>query len=205
MKRSIRNILFGKDNKLSGAIAIAVIAFIALGCGCGKDFDLAKVLQNANSNATSNSRSSNSTASDDSSSDDSSSTSSDAEMPDRGLIEAMVAETTADFNLSITLNDFSHMYEKASPNFQATYTEEEFKKAFKEFVDNKKMVGPILSKAVAMDPEFSPEPYIRTQSGQDILVVKGKYPTKPMPLTFEYEYINRDGDWKLLKLVIRIV
>ena len=63
----------------------------------------------------------------------------------------------------------------------------------------------ILSKAVAMDPEYSPEPSIRTQSGQEILVVKGKYATKPLPMTFEYEYINRDGDWKLLKLVVRMV
>ncbi|HKP67971.1 MAG TPA: hypothetical protein VJV05_01730 [Pyrinomonadaceae bacterium] len=198
MKRSIRNILFGKDNKLSGAIAIAVIAFIALGCGCGKDFDLAKVLQNANSSSNSGTDSSNSTTSDDS-------TSSDADMPSRDLLDAMVAETTADFNFAIVTNDFSDMYAKASPNFQATYTEAEFKKAFKEFVDQKKMVAPILSKAVSMDPEYSPEPSIRNQAGQDILTVKGKYPTKPLPLTFEYEYINRDGDWKLLKLVVRIV
>lgn len=200
MKRSIRNLLFGKDNRLSGAIAIAVVAFIALGCGCGKDFDLAKMIENANSNA--NSRSSNSSIS----SDDSSSTSSDDEdMPSRPLIDAMVGETTADFNYAVITNDFSDMYEKASPNFQATYTQEEFKNAFKDFVTQKKMTGPILSKAVAMEPDYSPDPFIRNQAGQKILVVKGKYATKPLPMTFEYEYINRDGDWKLLKLVIRIV
>ena len=196
MKSSFRNLLFGKDNRLSGAIAIAAIAFIALGCGCGQNFDLAKMIENANSNA----RSSNSTTS-----NDSSSTSSNEDMPSRELIDAMVAETTADFNFAITTNDFSDMYQKASPNFQATYTEEEFKRAFKDFVDKKKMTGPILSKAVSMEPDYSPEPSIRTQSGEDILVVKGKYATKPMPMSFEYEYIKRDGDWKLLKLVIRIV
>ena len=191
MKRSIRNLFFGKDNTLSGTLALAIIAFIALGCGCGKDFDLGKMLQNANTS------SSNST--------DDSTASDDSEMPSRGLIDALVGETTADFNLAITTNDFSEMYQKASPNFQATYTEEEFKKAFKDFVDKKKMISPILSKAVTMEPQYSPEPSIRTQSGQQILVVNGKYPTKPLPMTFEYEYINRDGDWKLLKLVIRIM
>ena len=195
MKASIQNLLFGKDNKLSGAIALLVVAFIALGCGCGKDFDLAKMIENANSNA----RSSNSTTS------SSDSTSSDGNMPSRELIDAMVGETTADFNLAITTNDFSDMYQKASPNFQATYTEQEFKNAFKDFVDKKRMTGPILSKAVGMDPQYSPEPFIRTQNGQEILVVNGKYATKPLPVTFEYEYINRDGDWKLIKLVIRIV
>lgn len=192
MKRSVRNLFFGKDNTLSGTLAIAIIAFIALGCGCGKDFDLAKMMENANSNSSN-------------ASSDSPTSTSDGDMPSRELIDAMVAETTADFNYAITTNDFSSMYQKASPTFQATYTEQEFKNAFKDFVDKKKMTGPILSKAVAMDPEYSPEPSIRTQSGQEILVVKGKYATKPLPMTFEYEYINRDGDWKLLKLVVRMV
>jgi len=193
MKTFIRNLFFGKDNTLSGTLAIAIIAFIALGCGCGKDFDLAKMMQNANSNVSSTS------------SDGPSSTSDDSNMPSRELIDAMVAETTADFNFAITTNDFSDMYQKASPNFQATYTEQEFKNAFKDFVDKKRMTGPILSKAVSMEPQYSPEPFIRTQNGQEILVVQGKYATKPLPMTFEYEYINRDGDWKLLKLVIRMV
>src|SRR5688572_4404874 len=163
MKRSIRNLFFGKDNTLSGTLAIAIVAFIALGCGCGKDFDLAKMVQNANSNSSNTS------------SDTTSSTSDDSSMPSRELIDAMVAETTADFNFAITTNDFSDMYQKASPNFQATYTEKEFKDAFKDFVEKKRMTGPILSKAVAMEPEYSPEPSIRTQNGQEILVVKGKY------------------------------
>ena len=199
MNDSIRNLLFGKDNRLSGAIALAIIALVALGCTCGKNFDLGKMIENANSAASNSSKTS-------SSDDSSTSSTSDEDMPSPELINAMVAETTADFNFAITTNDFSDMYEKASPNFQATYTEEEFKNAFKEFVDKKKIIGPILSKAAAMDqPQYSPEPSIRTQLGNKILVVNGKYPTKPLPLSFEYEYINRDGEWKLLKLVIRII
>jgi hypothetical protein len=191
MKTLISQALFGKNNIVSGTIALVIVGLIALGCTCGKNFDLANLGKNAD-NSTSNSSST-------------ADTSSSENMPPRELIDALVAETTADFNYAITTNDFSSMYEKSSPNFQATYTEEEFKNTFKEFVDKKRAVGPILSKAVALDPEYSPEPYMRTEKFTEILVVKGKYPTKPVPMTFEYEYIERDGQWKLLKLIVKLV
>ena len=191
MKKFASCAFFGKNNLVSGVIALLIVACIALGCTCGKDFDLGNLGKSTNSSSSNSSSSSSSDSS--------------SELPPRELIDALVAETTADFNYAITTNDFSSMYEKASPNFQATYTEEEFKNTFKEFVSKKRVIGPILSKAVAMDPEYSPDPYMRTEKFTDILVVQGKYPTKPVPMTFEYEYIERDGQWKLLKLVVKLV
>ena len=190
MKTLVSKLLSGNDNQLNGLIALCIIATIALGCTCGKNFDLANLAKNAESNSTS------------SSSDDADS---DSEVPSKDYLDAIVAETTADFNYAIALNDFSKMYEKASSDFKSTYTEEEFKNTFKEFVTKKKVISPILSKAVTMDPELSPEPAIRTEKGLDILVVKGKYATKPVPMTFEYEYVKRDDEWKLLKLIVRLV
>ncbi len=190
MKTLIPKLVLGTDNKLSGILALGIIATIALGCTCGKNFDLSNLGANSNS-TTANS------SSDDTDSADG--------VPSKGLLDALVAETTADFNYAITLNDFSKMYEKASFDFQNTYTEEEFKNSFKDFVDKKRVITPILAKAVTMDPELSPEPYIRTEQGLDILVVKGKYATKPVPMTFEYEYVKRNDEWKLLKLIVRLV
>lgn len=191
MKTAMSKIFFGADNKSSGLFAFAIVALIALGCTCNKNLDLANIAKNADSTA------SNSTSSSSSSDDDA--------MPSKDLLDALVAETTADFNYAITLNDFSKMYEKASSDFRNTYTEEEFKNTFKEFVDKKRVITPILSKAVSMDPEFTTEPYIRTEQGLDILVVNGKYATKPVPMTFEYEYVKRNDQWKLLKLIVRLV
>ena len=192
MKNSISKLFFGTDNKLSGFIALLIVAAIALGCTCGKDFNLGDLAKNANTSSTNSSESSDSSSTDDS-------------MPPKELVDALVAETTADFNYAVTVSDFSKMYQKASSDFRNTYTEEEFENTFKDFVDKKRAVTPILSKAVTMDPELSPEPHIRTEQGLDILVVNGKYPTKPVPMTFEYEYVNRNGQWKLLKLIVRLV
>ena len=190
MGKMISALLFGTDNRISGLIAVGIVATIALGCTCGKNFDLSNLGKDADSTSTN-------TSPPDTDRNDN--------MPSQGLLDAMVAETTADFNYAITTNDFSGMYEKASPNFQATYTEEEFKQAFKEFVTKKRVIAPILGKTVAMEPEYTPEPYIRTEKGSEILVVNGKYVTKPLPVTFEYEYIKRGDDWKLLKLVVKLV
>src|SRR5215203_256467 len=147
MKTFISKVIFGRDN-VSGFLALCVIALIALGCTCGKNLDLANLGKNSNSSNA------------DASSDDASS---DGGMPSKGLLDALIAETTADFNYAITTNDFSKMYEKSSFDFQNTYTEEQFKNSFQDFVTKKRVIAPILSKAVSMEPELSPKPMIRTE------------------------------------------
>lgn len=190
MSRLLSRFFFGKDTRVSGLIALCVVALIALGCTCGKNFDLGNLAKNSNTTSTD-------------STTDASSTNED--MPSKDYLDAIIAETTADFNYAVTLNDFSKMYEKASPEFKKTYTEEEFKSKFQDFVDKKKVIIPILSKTVTMEPELSPEPSIRTELGETILVVKGKYATKPVPMTFEYEYVKHNDEWQLLKLVVKLV
>lgn len=189
MKTTFSTLLFGRDSRLSGILALAIIAMIALGCTCGKNFDLANIAKNANVGSTS----------------DDSDTAETSELPDDRLMKALVKETTADFALAISTGDFSKIYEKSSSDFQSTYTEQEMKDTFKPFMEKKRQVLPILSKAVGMDPEYSADPSIRTESGLSILVTEGKFSTKPLPVTFEYEYVKRDGKWKMLKLVIKLV
>ena len=188
MKNLLSALLLGTDNRVSGIIALTIVALIALGCTCGKGLDLSNLAANSNSSSS------------DTSSDDS-----NEGVPSRELIDALVAETTADFNYAVNLDDFSKMYEKASSDFKSTYTEEKFKETFKDFVAKKRQVGPILGKAVTMDPQLSTPPRIRKEQGLDILVVEGKYDTTPVPVTFEYEYVKRGGDWKLLKLIVKLI
>jgi hypothetical protein len=187
MNRFFSNLLMGKNNLLSGLIALAIVASIALGCNCGKTFD------------TSNSSSNSNTSSDAPFGDDSA-----GEMPGKDLLNAMIKETTADFAYAISTEDFSKIYSKASTDFQSTYTESQMKDVFSTVLKNKSRVLPILSKTVSMEPTFSPEPYLRTEQGLNILVANGKYATKPVPMNFEYEYVKRGGTWKMLKLVIKL-
>ncbi|MCU1289918.1 MAG: hypothetical protein JWN60_2147 [Acidobacteria bacterium] len=196
MKNFINDLVFGKSNKISGTIAIVVVALIALGCTCGKNFDLSNLQTDANSSQPSSNSNQKTTETTRATSDD--------ELPANSELQALVKETTEDFAEAVENDDFSELYSKASSDFQSQYTEAEIKNVFKTFTEKKDVVSPILNKTSQVDAEFSPAPSLRTEKGLKILVTDGSFPTKPYEVKFEYEYIWRDGAWKLLKILVKM-
>ncbi|HEY2866191.1 MAG TPA: hypothetical protein VGJ02_03800 [Pyrinomonadaceae bacterium] len=192
MRQNIRNLLFGRDSRVSGAMALTIVLLVALGCTCGKGLDLGNTSSSSNSNSGSSSNSIFGSSTSDN----------DSGVPDDNLIKALVKSTTADFASAIENEDFSTLYANASDDFKHTYTEDQMKDYFKDFITKKKQVVPILAKAISTDPDFTSKPSLRTEAGTDILVVNGKYATKPVPVTIDYEYVKRGGEWKLLVLKI---
>lgn len=188
MKNLIHEILFGKNGRISGLIAIAVVLSIALGCNCNEK--LAEIANSANSSRTS--------------SNDSEDTSTTDAIPSDTVVEGLVKATTEDFSDAVETGDFNELYDKASTDFQGTYTVDEMTTAFKSYTDKKKLVVPILNKVGSMDAEFDSPPGIRSEKSLKILMAKGKFKTKPYNVRFDYEYVMRGGEWKLLKLVINI-
>lgn len=189
MKNLITELVFGTNAKLSGLIALAVVLSVALGCNCGKDFDLANLAKNTNTGGFSNS---------------SNETSDDSSVPSDTVVEGLIKETMSEFADAVDTGDFNAIYNNASSDFQGTYTVDEMKTAFKSYTDKKKVVVPILNKIQGTDAEFDSPPSIRTEKGLNILVAKGKFKTKPFQTRFDYEYVMRGGEWKLLKLIINI-
>jgi hypothetical protein len=193
MKSKLYNLIFGRDARVSGAMALADVLLVALGCTCGKNFDLS----NLSSNSNSSSPPSNTIFG---SSDDEDTSNSD--IPNDATLKALVKSETAAFASAVQTEDFSAIYNDASDDFKNTYTEAEFKDYFKDFISKKRQVVPILTKAIGSDPEFTPKPSTRTENGITILVLNGKYGTKPVPVTFDYEFVKRGGQWKMLVLKI---
>ena len=190
MKKRVSHLLFGRNTRLNGLIAFGIIASIALGCNCKELSELGKS-NSSNGSTTSNSSNSSSTSDTDG-------------VPSDSTLQSMVKETTADFAQAIDTNDFGEIYEKSSTDFKNTYTEEQMKNVFKTFVEKKRLILPSLSKAGDSTADFSPAPHIRQEQGLDILVLNGKFPTKPLNVKFEYEYVKRGGEWKLLKLIVNM-
>lgn len=190
MKRLVSDLLFGKDTRFNGLIAFAIIASIAIGCNCK---ELGNLGTSNSSNSASTSNSTNDTTTTDT-----------GGIPSDSALQSMVKETTADFAQAIDTNDFSELYEKSSTDFKNTYTEDQMKNVFKTFVDKKRLILPSLNKAGDTTAEFSPAPRIRQEQNLDILVLNGKFPTKPLNVKFEYEYVKRAGEWKLLKLIVNM-
>ena len=125
-------------------------------------------------------------------------------MPSESALQAMVKETTSDFADAIENDDFSEIYAKSSQDFQSTYTQDQMRNVFKTFIDKRAQVLPSLRKAATTNAVFSPPPSIRTEKGLSILVLEGSFPSKPFAVKFEYEYVYRDGEWKMLKLVVKM-
>lgn len=192
MNKLLSNLLWGRNSKLNGVLALGIVVLVATGCACFRDLDLGKNRSENNSDRTT---SNTTTTSDDKQ---------DGSLPSSSTIKDLVKDTTSDFKDAIDTGNFSIIHAKSSTDFQASYTEAQMKNAFSTFTREKRRVVPILEKAIDMDPQFTPEPYIRTEKGISVLVVTGRYATKPLPVNIEYEYVFRGGEWKLLKLIVKI-
>lgn len=184
MTRIIKEILLGKDPLVSGAIALCVVLSIALGCNCNKSVDLANLANSV----------------DKSRSDDTSTEG----PPSNAVVEGLVKDTMKEFRDAVQSEDFSRLYNDASEDFQGTYTLDQVKSAFKSYTEKKKFVVPILDKVPTMDVEWDHPVGVRSEKGLNILMAAGKFKTKPYNVRFDYEYVKRGGEWKLLKLVINI-
>jgi len=185
----VKNLILDRNSTVNGIIAFAVVSLIALGCTCGKDFNLGNTSSDSNSNSSSSSNNVFGGDSDD---------------VDDTLAKATVKATTAEFANAISTEDFSTLYNETATEFRSQYSEEKLKSEFSDFIRQKKNLLPILAKAISMNPEFTDGPDTRQESGETILSASGKYPTKPLPVTFKYEYLKREGKWWLLRLEIYV-
>jgi len=185
MKTRVLNFIFGRDARVNGAIALSIVMLVALGCTCGKNFDFG--------NSSSNSNSGKPIFGDN-----------DTDSVDDNLAKATIRATTAEFASAVSTGDFSTLYADTAQEFRNQYTEEQMKSEFGDFVRQKNRVLPIFAKAVSMEPEFTDGPSTRSEGGQSILSASGKYDTKPLPVTFKYEYVKRDGSWKLLRIEVYV-
>jgi hypothetical protein len=199
MQKLISNLVMGRGNNLSGVIAFGVIAMIALGCTCGKNFDLGN-LDTGNSRANDSRTSSNNPFGNSSSTKRTSTSHADAsksEMPSDDELQAMTKETLLDFDSAVKKADFSDFYSHVAKEWQKQTTAEAMKTTFQGFIDKNISITDIDS----LDAEFSPSPTIGREVGFKTLMLQGKYNTSPNLTKFELNYIANGKDWKLSKIV----
>jgi len=199
MKNFLNQILFGKNTKLSGVIALSVVALIALGCSCGKMFDLSNLQTNTNSSQPVSNA--NIKVSDDSTPRKTISAKTDAskgEMPSDDELQEKVKETLLEFNDAVQSDDFTSFHGKICEPWQKQVTPEKLQESFKAFIEKGINIAPIGS----LDAQFSPPPEISREVGYKTLKVKGQYSTRPNLTRFELNYIPEGKEWKLSKIIV---
>lgn len=193
MRRLLKELVWGKNNLFNGIVALGVVAAIAMGCNCGKDFDLANVGKNNDSNRTV----SNTDSTPDKTPEESKlSDAKRGDVPSEREMEELIETTLGDFNDAVQSGDFTNFHGKISKVWKKTSTPETFNQGFSEFIEKKVDVSTIEGK----DAKFDPEPKVEKKRGYKVLTAKGMYDTYPLPVRFENEYIQEDGDWKLISI-----
>jgi hypothetical protein len=197
MKNTLQQIIFGKDKRSNGILAMMVVGFIALGCSCLKDLNKQPTDNPPPTNQGS------STPTTPTKQNGSVPTNSNGELPSDAEIEAIVQETIQDFATGVSGGDFSDMYEKSAKGFKKTYTNDSVKTNFIAFVNQKDRVVPLLRSTASMTPSFTGKPAVSNVKGYKTLTANGSYPTSPST-NFELQYWLEDKKWKMIAIRLRI-
>lgn len=198
MKNTLQQIMFGKDKRFNGILAMMVVGFIALGCGCLKDLNKPQdtppppTNQGGSSTPTTPTKQTGTIP-----------TNSNGELPSDAEIEAIVQETIQDFAAGVSGGDFTDMHEKSAKGFKRTYTVESVKTNFIAFVNQKDRVVPLLRSTASMTPYYTGKPGVSNVKGNKTLTANGSYSTSPST-NFELQYWLEDKRWKMIAIRLRI-
>ncbi len=124
-----------------------------------------------------------------------------AEVPEEADIRTMTEDSLRSFGQGLKDKDFSEFYDDIAAAWQKQTTAEKLMEAFSKFLDKDIDLPAIVDQ---LEPVFKPAPAITAIDSNDVLVIKGYYPTKPSQLNFQLKYLEEEGDWKLVGINIDI-
>lgn len=190
MKKLIFEIGTGKNSKLTFLLIISLFIFVGLACKIGNR----KTSEEENTVVKTVDSPKTSTDSD----------SQDSDTPPKSEVDSLVKDTMAEFADAVDKGDFSDFHANTSKDFQATYKPAELNKTFRVFIDKKNQVLPSMNGISETTAVFTDSPRVRTEKGYKVLVANGYFPTSPNKVQFESEYELEKGDWKILKIRVKL-
>lgn len=110
----------------------------------------------------------------------------------------MTLETLLTFNKGVQAKDFTGFYKDIAKLWQEQTTPEKLQGLFQDFIDKELDISPIKK----LEPVFNKPAEINSD---DVLVVNGYYPTTPKRVVFKLQYLQEQGDWKLVGIKLDTV
>jgi hypothetical protein len=193
MKHLAAVLLFGKDTRVSGMIALGIVAAIALGCTCLKD--LGNTGKNDNSTTASNTTSTSNTTSPPKVEKADAST---GKVPTDDQLQELARTTILDFNTALQSEDFTDFHRTISKPFQKEASPAKFKEVFQAFID----AGIDFKEIRSLTANFTSPASIDKSLGPKTLKLKGNYATTPRRTNFDLKYVPEGDDWKLIYIEI---
>jgi len=115
---------------------------------------------------------------------------------ERGL-ETLVKTSLLTFNDANLTGNYEVLHARLSGPFRTQFPAARLKGAFKDFRDKDLDIGVI----AALKPNYSPAPSIDDEGR---LLAKGVFPTEPRQVQFDLAFIPSDGEWKLVRLNVKV-
>jgi hypothetical protein len=184
---------------VNGAFALFIVALIALGCTCNKEWNLSNSGSESDNRTISNTSNTDEKKEDTTKAPSKKADASKGEMPADDELQYMARTTLLDFNDAIQKGDFSGFHSRLSKQWQKQISAEKFKEEFQAFIDK----GVDISDISSEKADFSPAPNIEKMGSMKMLVMKGSYDISPAPTTFELKYVPDGKEWKLFGIDVR--
>lgn len=118
-------------------------------------------------------------------------------VPSERTLEVLVKTSLLSFNDANVTGNYAVLHAKLSKPFRQEYPPEKLKEAFKEFKEKDIDIELI----AALKPTYEPPPAVDSEGK---LVVKGYFPTEPIRVNFNLAFIPSDGEWKLIRLNVKL-
>jgi hypothetical protein len=118
-------------------------------------------------------------------------------VPGDRALEALVKSSLISFNDANITNNYTVLHAKLSQPFRVKYSAEKLAETFKVFRD-KNIDFDIVA---GLKPVYDPPPKV-DDDGK--LLVEGYFDPEHARVAFELDYIPSDGEWKLIRLNVKV-
>lgn len=118
-------------------------------------------------------------------------------VPGERALEALVKSSLLTFNDANVTNNYTVLHAKLSQPFRIKYPPEKLAETFKVFRD-KNIDFDIIA---GLKPVYDPAPQV-DDNGK--LLVEGYFDPEKARVAFELDYIPSDGEWKLIRLNVKV-
>jgi hypothetical protein len=118
-------------------------------------------------------------------------------VPSERALEALVKTSLLSFNDANVTGNYTVLHAKLSKPFREQFSPERLAETFKEF-RNKHIDIDVIA---AFAPTYQPAPLVDDEGK---LLVTGFFPTEPVRVNFQLDFIPSDGEWKLIRINVKL-
>jgi hypothetical protein len=121
-----------------------------------------------------------------------------AEVPEDSELKSMTERSILSFGRAVKKQDFSEFYDEIAEVWQKQTSPKKLLQSFEDFLDKKIDIPRAIEEK---EPVFNHAAKINSD---DVLLIKGYYPTTPNRVVFELKYLQEDDEWKLAGIDVNL-